>query len=675
MEAELQHRSQELYVLNSLATVMSRSREPQEILTRGLDKVLSLLGIEAGFIVLLGEDTKRLEVAVHRGLSPEFVREYSRRPLRIGEGITGQVFLTGEPTLSRDASEDPRVTRPVVRRDGLRSSLNVPLTAKDRILGVLMVVSSGIREFSSWDIQVLTTIGSEMGVYLENSRLYRDEQERSREVLTLLHLSNELNRILDPDSLLVVVADKARELVDCRVAAAALVESERARGCMLSGTRRRRTTWFCRNVHGVASELILLTKHRRRAPKSVLTLPMRDGRGKLLGLVQLYDRCGREEFTRKDSELISGLAAQAAIAFEKSRLFKQMEQERDFVARIVDNLASGLVVMDNEGIIRRLNPRAASMVGASEEELRGQPISRWVVAAENLSSTLGKWEEPIEAQLKQAQGGSIPVRISGTAQVDDTGCARGRILVLEDLQHIRVLENKERERERLATIGKVASGIAHEVRNPLFGISSVAQILRMEGSPRAEHRPLLDALLAETERINRMVEDLLYYGRPSVLALGNVDIDTIWQSILLLNAKEIANRQLHVETSFAEEMSTVIADPGRLRQVFLNLLKNAMEATPPGGRIGIEVKPSFLPEVGDGWLVVLKDNGAGMSSEKLGKIFELFYSDKRGGSGLGLPICKKIIEDHGGRIEVESAPTVGSTFKVWIPKHPPRAGD
>jgi PAS domain S-box-containing protein len=680
MEAELHRRSQELYVLNSLATVMSRSRAPQEILSRGLDKVLSLLGIEAGYIVLLGPDTESLEVAVHRGLSEEFVREYSRRPLRIGEGITGQVFLTGEPTLSRDASEDPRVTRPVVRRDRLRSSLNIPLTANDRILGVLMVVSSGIREFSSWDIQVLTTIGSEMGVYLENSRLYRDEQERSREVLALLHLSNELNRVLDPDSLLVLVAEKAKELVDCRMTAAALVENERARGCSITGGRRRRTTWFVRSlssdIHDTADELLLVRKHPRRSvSRSLLTLPMRDGRGKLLGLVQLYDRGGQAAFTRKDSELISGLAAQAAIAFEKSRLFKHMEQERDFVARIVDNLASGLVVVDNEGTIQRLNPRAASMVGACEEELRGQPISRWILTPENLLSRLERSEKPMEAQLKRTQGDSLPVRISGTAEADDTGRALGTILVLEDLQHIRVLEDKERERERLATIGKVASGIAHEVRNPLFGISSVAQILRMEGSPRAEHRPLLDALLAETERINRMVEELLYYGRPSVLALGSVDLEAIWQSILLLNANEIENRQIRVETSFATEMSPVIADPGRLRQVFLNLLKNALEATPPGGRIRIEVKPSFLGEVEDGWLVLVNDTGAGMSPEKMGKIFELFYSDKRGGSGLGLPICKKIVEDHGGRIEVQSDPTVGSTFTVWIPRHPPRSGD
>jgi len=675
MEAELRRRSRELYVLNSLAAVMSRSLAPHEVLSRGLAKVLSLLDIEAGYILLLNEETERLEVAVHRGLSSEFVQEYSRRPLRVGEGITGQVFVTGQPVLSRDASADPRVTRAVVRRDRLKSSLNVPLRAKDRILGVLMVVSSGIRKFSSWDIQVLTTIGSEMGVYLENSRLYRDEQERSREVLSLLHLSNELNRRLEPESLLRFVADKARELVDCRAAAAALVENNCARGCLLSGQRKRRACWFSRPVPaelaGLTGGRAFLAKQRR--PTSLLGLPMLDSRGKTLGLIELYGRKGREKFTRKDAELISGLAAQAAIAFEKSRLFSQTERERDFVAQIVDNLASGLVVTDTAGLIQRVNRRASEMVGASEEELRGQSVADWVPAGTELTARLGQPVAPLETELRVAQGGSIPVKVSGSLQVDDTGRALGTILVLEDLQQTRLLKNKESARERLATVGEVAAGIAHEIRNPLFGISSVAQILRMEGATRDEHRPLLDALLAETERINRMVEELLFYGRPSALTLTEVDLAAIWRSILLLNANDIETRQLRVETGFAEGMSPIVADPGRLRQVFLNLLKNAMEATSPGGHIRVEIRPNRLAEVGEGRLIVVEDDGTGIAPEKVSKIFDLFYSDKRGGSGLGLPICKKIIEDHGGRIEVDSYPGRGSTFRTWLPGRPQRA--
>jgi PAS domain S-box-containing protein len=673
LEADLRRRGQELYVLNSLANVMSRSLSPHQVLSRGLDKVLSLLGIEAGYIVLLNDETGRLEIAVHRGLSSAFVNEYSRRPLRLAEGITGHVFVTGEPVLSRDASADPRVTRAVVRRDGLKSSLNVPLRAQDRILGVLMVVSSGIREFSAWDIQVLTTIGSEMGVYLENSRLYRDERERSREVLSLLHLSNELNQQLESDGLLQFVTEKARELVDCQAAAAALVEENCARGCWLLGQRRRRTTWFAGPFSGEdvsrAHDPPRLVNYRR-AP-SLLSVPMRDSHGTLLGLIQLYGRTGRREFSRKDTVLISGLAAQAAIAFEKSRLFRQMKHERDFAAQIVDNLASGLIATDTAGIIERVNRRAAEMVGVPEEQLRGQPVSRWVAVGERVNGRLA-WTVPLETELRLASGGSIPVQVTGSLRVDDSGRAVGSMLVLEDLQQIRLLKSKERERERLATIGEVVAGIAHEIRNPLFGISSVAQILQMEGATLAEHRPLLDALLAETERMNRMVEELLFYGRPATLATSTVDLEAIWRSILLLNSNEIETRRLRVETAFSEARSPIKADPGRLRQLFLNLLKNAMEATPPGGSIRIEVKPSRGGEATEGVLVVVQDDGSGIMPEKLGRIFDLFYSDKRGGSGLGLPICKKIVEDHGGHIGVESCLGQGSRFTTWLPAAPRR---
>jgi signal transduction histidine kinase len=249
----------------------------------------------------------------------------------------------------------------------------------------------------------------------------------------------------------------------------------------------------------------------------------------------------------------------------------------------------------------------------------------------------------------------------------------GVIFILEDLEQIRLLKKKEREREHLATIGEVAAGIAHEIRNPLFGISSVAQILRMEAATRGEHRPLLDAMMSETERINRMVEELLFYGRPYSLVLSEVDLPAIWSSIILMAASEIETRRLRVKTEFSPETPTIIADAERLRQVFLNLFKNAIDATPPRGEIRIRLEPRHGDVIQGAVGIQVKDTGSGIAPEQLEEIFELFYSEKKGGSGLGLPICRKIVEGHGGRIEVESTPQKGSNFEVWLPPRPPQA--
>jgi PAS domain S-box-containing protein len=342
----------------------------------------------------------------------------------------------------------------------------------------------------------------------------------------------------------------------------------------------------------------------------------------------------------------------------------------EFVANIVDNMASGLVVTDPSGTIQRVNRRAAEMLGAGEAELRGRAIKEWLQAGEELTDP-HRLPYSVETELRVTGGRRIPVKVVGSLQVDDTGRPLGLILILEDLEQMRSLKNQERERERLATIGKVAAGIAHEIRNPLFGISSVAQILGMEASTKLEHRPLLDAMMAEIERIDRMVEELLFYGRPSSLVLTEVDLETVWKSIVLLAAGEIETHELRVEILFSPGTSAVVADAERLRQVFLNLLKNAIDATPPRGEIRIEAEPCSAADSAPGISIRVRDTGGGIAPEKADKIFELFYSEKRGGSGLGLPICKKIVEDHGGHIHVDSSPGSGSTFKLWLPARLP----
>ena len=665
MEEEIRRRNKELFVFHSIASVISQSLDPQEVLSKGLDQVLRLLDIEAGYILLHDTETGALEIAVHQGLSPEFVLEYSHRPLHVGESITGEVFVTGSPVLSHDASTDPRVTRSVVRKDAIKSSLNIPLKAKDRILGVLMVASFGIREFSSWDIEVLTTIGNEIGVALENSRLYHDVEQRSHEILTLLHVSNELNRRLEPIRLIELVAEKARELVPCKRVAAAFAENGHADCCLVPGRKRTRLSLddfanLERPTYNEPPRLLAGTQ-----PQSVMSLPMLASDRHPLGLIELYDSNARDGFTRKDADLISALAAQASIAFEKSRLFKETEREMEFVADIVDNMASGLVVTDNSGLIRRVNIRACEMLRLDENSLRGKPLELWLEWRGTSFNTL---ETPFsfQAVLRRNGNGTLPVKVLASRQVDDTGSPIGTILVLEDLEQLRQLKRKEQERERLATLGEVATGIAHEIRNPLFGISSVAQILRMEAATEDEHRPLLDAMLAEIERINGMVEELLMYGRPQPLNLGDVDLALIWDSITLLASGEIELNQQRVERRSQSDTPSIVADAEKLRQVFLNLLKNAIEATPSRGKICIEIEPK-KDNACQGVQILVKDTGHGIAPKDQERIFDLFYSRKRGGSGLGLPICRKIIENHGGHIRVESILGKGTNARVWLP--------
>ncbi len=228
------------------------------------------------------------------------------------------------------------------------------------------------------------------------------------------------------------------------------------------------------------------------------------------------------------------------------------------------------------------------------------------------------------------------------------------------IERARVVERVQ-EKRRLEAMGEVAAGIAHELRNPLFGISSAVQLLRF----RSQDDPVVERnvgrILREVERLNGMVSDLLEYGRPRPLALAPGDPDAVWDYILEGNRGLLERPSLQLVRS-REGPATVRIDAERLGQVFLNVLVNACEAAPDGSVVALHSR--VLPR--GGWRCTLHNGGARIPAEDLGRVFDLFFSTKPGGTGIGLALCKRIMEEHGGRITVESADT-GTTVTITLP--------
>jgi signal transduction histidine kinase len=245
-------------------------------------------------------------------------------------------------------------------------------------------------------------------------------------------------------------------------------------------------------------------------------------------------------------------------------------------------------------------------------------------------------------------------------------------VVFRDLSEIKALQEQIRQKDRLATVGEVAAKMAHEIKNPLAGISYVAQILRREVRFEPSHAELVQAMLSEVSRLNALIDDLLVYGRPAHLALAPHDLHRIWEEILNFSKEELDARRLTLVRDFPPDLPPVAVDGNRMRQVFLNILKNAMEATGPGGSITIRTRravevPSGSGMAGAGGVeVMVEDTGPGIAPEDQERVFELFYTTKPSGSGLGLPICRRIVEDHGGSINVADGPG-GGRFLIWLP--------
>ncbi len=362
----------------------------------------------------------------------------------------------------------------------------------------------------------------------------------------------------------------------------------------------------------------------------------------------------------------------------------ELSRGKQLTENIISHMGSGLLVTDREGRISMINHHGQETLGITAAQALGQRLlDLFPGAGALLEVRPGSLQR--ELDLSHPDGRFVPLGFNNSHLLDSQGQPEGTIIIFRDLSDLRAIQAEARRKDRLAAIGEVAAGAAHEIRNPLFGISSVAQILMAEVQFDPVHQELLGAMQAEIKRLNTLVEDLLEYGRPSKLERMPQSVQLIWDEILGLAREELAEAKLRVTRDIQEGLPCISADGNKLRQVFLNLLRNAIQATPPGGCITIRIVRArhsglassvlrgLRPMAGDGDLareyVVshVTDTGIGIPAADLDRVFELFFTTKSTGSGLGLPICRRIIEDHGGAIGVESVERVGSTFTVALP--------
>jgi two-component system sensor histidine kinase PilS (NtrC family) len=250
---------------------------------------------------------------------------------------------------------------------------------------------------------------------------------------------------------------------------------------------------------------------------------------------------------------------------------------------------------------------------------------------------------------------------------DEKEAMRGIILTFQDITKIVEMEEQVRRQERLATIGSLAAGIAHEIRNPLASLSGSIQVLRNDLDLKGDNQHLMEIVLREAERLNTIITDFLEYARPKASSLEEIFLSSLVDETIMLLRN---NRNFREDIKIACDVDSsvnLLADPQRMRQVFWNLLINACQALPNGGEIKINTEP-FSHSGDTEWLrVTISDSGQGIAREDIDKIFHPFFTTKTGGTGLGLAIVYRIIEDHGGTIDVESEPGKGTRFSIMLP--------
>jgi len=279
----------------------------------------------------------------------------------------------------------------------------------------------------------------------------------------------------------------------------------------------------------------------------------------------------------------------------------------------------------------------------------------------------------LQEKIARARAGDLTVKVSFSRQQDEIG-ELGR-----DFNHMVEQLRKSRERTEelynahisqaahLASIGELAAGLAHEIKNPLAGIRGAIEIIAAELPPDHPNRDVMDEVQAEVMRINRILVDLLNYARPHPPQIHRADLNRTVEHVVTLARQQITSQPIEIAYAPAANLPEVEHDPAQIQQVVMNLILNGIQAIDGQGHVSVRTHPEGPKQVA----LVVQDTGRGMPAELLPNIFKPFFTTKGQGTGLGLSLAKRIVEAHGGRIEVSSKPGTGTSFTICLPvEHP-----
>ncbi len=364
------------------------------------------------------------------------------------------------------------------------------------------------------------------------------------------------------------------------------------------------------------------------------------------------------------------LVAAAAEKLRDARLLAESRKEE--VARlqalhssVLSSMSSGVVTADLSGRITFANPPAGELLQRRPQDLVGTPlVDTGLISGELLLAPRAPGSELLRFEGNRTPlGPGVYFGVTVTPLRDGDGRTTGRILIFQNLTELKKLEGEVRLKEKLAAVGELAAAIAHEIRNPLASISGSVQVLSATAPPGSSERRLMEIVVQESHRLSEILEDFLKYVRPREQAIETVDAAAALRDVvtLLTHSDELTPGHA-VDLRLEPESVPLRADPGQLRQVFWNLLRNAVAAMPGSGRLSLDAR------VADGaWSVTVADEGRGMSSEEQDRLFTPFAHAVPGGTGLGLAIVYRIVEEHGGKISVKSAPGSGTAITLTLP--------
>jgi two-component system sensor histidine kinase PilS (NtrC family) len=360
--------------------------------------------------------------------------------------------------------------------------------------------------------------------------------------------------------------------------------------------------------------------------------------------------------------LLSSALAERLRRSEEAREKREIDYEdlEHLNQFILTNINSGLMVINSAGRIRSFNSAASKITGYSLEEVYNRPVEAILPEFGPFGSDDSSDVVRGETDYKKHENEVLSLGFSASRVADKDGAPLGLLIAFQDLTEYKALEEQLKRADRLAAVGRLASGLAHEIRNPLASISGSVQLLLEDEEVSNEDRHLMNIVVKEADRLNLLLSDFLNFARPSVLQLEKIDMSALVDELIVLVNASGQFQGVTIEKK-CQGPAQMIVDPQKMNQVLWDLMINAGDAAKPDGRIRIEIN-------GAQGEIVIEDSGAGITDEDQDKLFEPFYTTKDKGTGLGLANVYANIEAHQGRIYVEPGDLGGARFIIELPE-------
>jgi|GEM_PF-6776998 len=690
-EGAAAQRLEEVAALHSVSILVNGSLDLSTVLEGVLRRTAEFSGCEAGALFLHDENDELLHLETAFGFSPAVLSEVS--VLRRGEGVTGRSAEAGVPLAVEDIHASAATNSVHLVAEGWRSLVSVPIIRDERVLAVMTLGSTTSLDLNDDLLRFLQAVGNQVGAAVANACLYREKLEMNRRLeemvdartagLRLVYefarsvggmleprglfelVDQTLGKAMTVQSLFLLVADP----IDPRILTlgAGRMSAQRYEETVssifeafnsVSWSRILRSKIRCEQLDGRLAQRRRHGDQGEQAPRHRHQSVLYSG-NRPVGY--FLAECTRNEGLEETHQIIFDTLSQQ-VGESLDRLLQFRVEKRRRIEGIIEEVPDGVVLLDSSGRLITANSAGSQALSeALEPYLKGAPLQAGVQVGEILNRFSADATRKL-IELDSDFGNIFELHQKLIQNGPESG---GRVIIIRNVTTQRTLQVAESRRERLASVGQLAAGVAHDFNNILTGILSYAQFIQTDPPDRTRVVSVAQSIVEQAQRAAGLVEQILDFSRGNAREMSLISVEPFLKELLRF-LKQPFPPEIDIDFAGPATHSTIMGNPVKLQQIFTNLVMNARDAITGAGRITITVDR----DARNGWVVIsVGDDGCGIPSQDIPHIFDPFFTTKEPGAGTGLGLSQVygLAEDHGGFVAVESTPAVGSTFYLWLP--------